>query len=157
MLIETACIPPPHPHHEPFSHPPLSPVQPPYPSAYAQIEGRPFPFTLGEAVTGAEGAFGLQPEGLLPTGDTALTTMWRGEDGRPIVAVRNAAAARGPAPAPLEPRAALLGPPGCAELAGAGETAGEVAARRAARARAAQRHAHWISHFGLVRAYYYYF
>ena len=65
-------------------------------------------------------------------------------------APRTAAAAAAPPLAPREPRSALLGPAGCAELVVAGEDPAERASRQAARARAAQLHAFWISHLGLV-------
>ena len=102
---------------------------------------------MDESLSGAEGAFGFQPEGPLLTCDLARQLV----DEPPLSAAARTAAAAAASPlAPREPRFALLGPAGCAELVVAGEDPAERASRRAARARAAQLHAFWISHLGLV-------
>ena len=117
----------------------------------------PFPTAVDVALDGAEGAFGCQPMGPLSTAELVRRSLKADLKPGPLEkaaaeAVATAAAIAAPCPAPREPRAALIGPPGCAEVAVEGEEEGEVAARRAARARAAQRHAVWVGHLGLVRS-----
>ena len=116
----------------------------------------PFPAAVDAALGGAEGAFGCQPLGPLWTVELARGAITPELNIDPAEraaanAFTTAAAAAAPRLAPREPRAALLGPPGCAEVVAEGEEEGEVAARRAARARAAQQHTAWVSHLGLVR------
>jgi len=110
-------------------------LQPPYPTLYEAIDCKPFPVAVDEVLDGAEGAFGFQPTGPLK-GDAACP----------------AAVAAAPVLAPREPRSALLGPAGCAEVVVGDEEPAQRAVQRAARARAAQLHAFWISHLGLVSA-----
>ena len=127
------------------------PAQPPYPSSYAALQCDPFPVApaADEALNAAEGAFGFQPAGPRLTSDLS-----RRLTGGSLLsdAARTAAAAAAPVLAPREPRSALLGPAGCAEVVVGDEEPAQRAVQRAARARAAQLHAFWISHLGLVSA-----